>query len=436
MVNRAKNVWLNVSGSLGFVPGLIVIAFGVLGIVMVEIDKDLDLDGASAVFAGDGPAARTVLSVIAGSLITVAGLTFSITMVVLQLAASQFSPRILRTFSSDRLTQVTIGTYVGTFVYAILVLRAVGSFDDASFVPRLSVTLASLLGIAAVVLLVVFLNHVTQLIQVSHVTASITHETLARTDALYPEDYGVPAQEEDAEDLLASWRGHPGGRVMARRPGFVQRVGLDDLVAGVAGRAERFAILVRPGDFVSIETTVIEVWPPEAAEDCRAAFQDAVAVTSERDLAQDVHFGLRQLTDTALKAMSPGINDPMTAVTCIGYLRALLVRVTDRAQPPGVRRFPEHDLTAVLLQRRYEEYLELLVQISRYVEGDAWVARELLDALGACAEVAHRRGAQDRLRSIRAVAAAIGARAREEAGGSRDREMIDAAMSRIAHAAG
>ena len=124
-----------------------------LGIVLVEIDGQLDLDGSQVVFKGDGPAARTVLSVIAGSLITVAGLTFSITMVVLQLASSQFSPRILRTFFGDRVTQITIGTYVGTFVYSILVLRAVGSFGDAGFVPRLSVTVASLLGIGAVVLL-------------------------------------------------------------------------------------------------------------------------------------------------------------------------------------------------------------------------------------------------------------------------------------------
>jgi uncharacterized membrane protein len=163
MAERAKRLWLNLSHSLGAIPGFIVFLFAVLGVVLVEVDRHLDLDRVQWVFNGNGSAARTVLSVIAGSLITVAGLTFSITMVVLQLAASQFSPRILRTFFGDRVTQVTIGTFVGTFVYSILVLRAVGSITDAGFVPRLSVTLASLLGIGAAVLLIVFLHHVSQL---------------------------------------------------------------------------------------------------------------------------------------------------------------------------------------------------------------------------------------------------------------------------------
>ncbi len=161
-------------------------------------------------FKGDGSAARTVLSVIAGSLITVAGLTFSTTMVVLQLASSQFSPRILRSFFGDRVTQITIGTYVGTFVYAILVLRAVGSFGNTGFVPRLSVTVASLLGIAAVVLLIVFLHHVSKLVQVSHVTAKLAQAALARSDVLYPERYGTPADDHEAKELLAAWRSEDG----------------------------------------------------------------------------------------------------------------------------------------------------------------------------------------------------------------------------------
>ena len=106
---------------------MIVAVFTVLGLVLVEVDGAIDLEGTALVFRGDGPAARTVLSVIAGSLITVAGLTFSITMVVLQLASTQFSPRVLRTFFGDRVTQVTIGAFVGTFVYSLLVLRAVGA---------------------------------------------------------------------------------------------------------------------------------------------------------------------------------------------------------------------------------------------------------------------------------------------------------------------
>ncbi len=322
-----------------------VAVFVAAGIALVEVDNHIDLAGVEYVFKGDASAARTVLSVIAGSLITVAGLTFSITMVVLQLASSQFSPRILRTFFGDRITQITIGFYVGTFVYALLVLREVGSFGDGSFVPRLSVTLASLLGMIAVGLLIVYLNHVAQMVQVSHVMADIAHKTLKQTDALFPEGFGA-AETEDADALRARWRREPSGVVRPQRPGYVQRIALDELAKAIAGRVDHAIVRVCPGDFAAVDTALVEVWPADAAEPCRAAIAGAVFVDSERDIDQDVDFGLRQLADTALRAMSPGINDPATAVTCIGYLRSILTRLVAREQPPALRHFPDHGVDA------------------------------------------------------------------------------------------
>ena len=436
MAGRARSLWLNLQQSLGFVPGVIVVLFGALGIVLVEIDGQIDLTGNPVVFRGDGPAARAVLSVIAGSLITVAGLTFSITMVVLQLAASQFSPRILRTFFGDRVTQVTIGTYVGTFVYSLLVLRAVGSYGDAGFVPRLSVAVASLLGIGAVVLLVVFLNHVSQLIQVSHVTASIAHATLARIDVLFPDPYGEAAEEQRDSRLLSAWRSQAPGPVLPPRPGYVQRVQLDRLDQRLGEGVERVAILVCPGDFVSIETPVAEVWPADAAHDSRRELHGAISIASERDLDQDIGFGIRQLADTAIKAMSPGINDPATAVTCIGYLRSILVRLSERTDPPAVRRSAGRDLVVIVRRRRFDEYLEAMLDINRYVAGDAWVAGTMLEALQSCAWSARRSGAPERARSICDVAATIAEQARGQAENERDRRRIDRLLAEIVAADG
>jgi uncharacterized membrane protein len=212
--------------------------------------------------------------------------------------------------------------------------------------------------------------------------------------------------------------------VLATRPGSVQRVAVDALVHAVEGHAERVAITVCAGDFASVETPIAEVWPREAAERCRDAVQRAISVASERDLDQDVGFGIRQLTDTALKAISPSVNDPTTAVTCIGYLRSILVRLTERALPPRVRRFPESGLTVIVRERRYEEHLEALLQLNRYVAGDAWVAGELLRTVDACLAAADRCGAAGRARSLRAVAATIGQQFRAEAGNDRDRDRI------------
>ncbi len=425
MVNRVRGVWLNLTQSLGFLPGLIVAAFTVLGFVLVEVDGQIDLEGTVIVFQGDGSAARTVLSVIAGSLITVAGLTFSITMVVLQLASSQFSPRVLRTFFGDRITQITIGTYVGTFVYALLVLRAVGSFGDAGFVPRLSVTIASLLGIGAVILLIVFLNHVSQMVQVSHVTSNIARDTLKRIDLLYPERYGEPAADQDAERLLREWRAVTPGVVRPDRAGYVQRVGLDDLVGGLEGQIERMVILVCAGDFASSERPIAHVWPPEAAEECGEAIRSSVTIASERDLSQDIDFGVRQLADTALKAMSPGINDPMTAVTCISYLRSIFARLSERSSPPRVRRFADGDLTVILRRRSFDEQVDALRQIGRYTGADAWVAGNLLEALAACAAAARRSGAHARVAALREVGRGVADQARSELVTDQDRAAID-----------
>ncbi|HEU4975782.1 MAG TPA: DUF2254 domain-containing protein [Baekduia sp.] len=422
MANRLKNLWARLWQSLGFLPGVIVAGFAVLGIALVELDHHVHVEDVSVVFQGDDSAARTVLQVIAGSLITVAGLTFSITMVVLQLASSQFSPRILRTFFSDRLTQTTLGIYVGTFVYALLVLRSVSSASD---VPRLSMTLASLLGIAAVILLVVFINHVAKMIQVSALTARIAHDSLARTDVLYPQAFGEPGETASGDELLARWRDDPSGTVLPPRPGYVQRVGVTELVEELGDAVQRLAILVRPGDFVSVEMPIAELWPPEAADQHAAALREAVAIDSERDLAEDVDFGLRQLTDTALRAISPAVNDPMTAVTCIGYVRSILVRLTERATPRAVRELPERGLTVVARQRDYGEYLDVLLQLNRYVAGDAWVGGELLRALRACAETARRCGAQERLGDIRGVAATVAEQVLSDVGNARDRESIE-----------
>ena len=435
MSDRITSLRRNLSQSLGFVPGVIVFVFAVLGIVLVEIDRQLDLDGVKVVFEGDGGAARTVLSVIAGSLITVAGLTFSITMVVLQLASSQFSPRILRTFFGDRITQITIGTYVGTFVYAILVLRAVGSFGDAGFVPRLSVTVASLLGIGAVILLVVFLHHVSLLIQVSHVVGNVAHDTLARIDVLHPEPLGRSVEDREEDELLASWRAEAPGRVLPHRPGFVQRIGLHDLTSGLSGRADRLAILVCPGDFVSVETPIAEVWPAAAAERCGEAIAGAISIADERDLDQDVGFGIQQLTDTALKGISPGINDPATAVTCIGYLQAILVRLAGRAAPSGVRRFPDRGVTVIVRSRGFEEHLESLVQVARYVDADAWVAGKILRALEACAAAAAEVGSEERLAAVLAVAGPIAGQAVEDAKSDRDLAALTRALAAVEEAA-
>ncbi len=404
---------------LWFVPALIVVLDGALAVGLVAVDRHTRIAG-GPLFQGDASAARTVLSVISGSLITVAGLTFSLTIVVLQLTSNQFSPRILRTFFGDRLTQITVGSFVGIFVYSILVLRSV----SGAFVPRLSVTVASALAIAAVVLLIFFIHHISQLIQVTHVTGDIAAKTLARLEVLYPATHGE-AEEVDVDALLEEWQLERPVLVLPELPGYLRRVDLDGLAGTLAERADRVALLVCPGDFVSVEQPLVALWPAARAGECGDAVRTACRIERERDLDQDLEFGLRQLTDTAVKAMSPGINDPTTACTCVGYLRSILARLAAREFPSAVRLYAEAGLTIIVRRREFDEYLECLVEIGRYSSRDARVTVALLDALRSVRAVA--RGARFETRAVAAAEAAfaIGLPAGEAVLSRRDRESIE-----------
>lgn len=425
VVRRLGGSLLELQKGLWFVPSLIVVLDGALSIALVVVDRHTRIAG-GPLFQGDASAARTVLSVISGSLITVAGLTFSLTIVVLQLTSSQFSPRILRTFFGDRLTQVTVGSYVGIFVYSILVLRSV----SGTFVPRLSVTVASALAIAAVVLLIVFIHHISQLIQVSYVTGDIAARTLARLEVLYPETHG-DAEETDVDALLGEWHLERSGLVLPDRPGYLRRVDLDSLVGALAGTADRAVLLVCPGDFVSVEQPMVAVWPVSQARECGDAVRRTFQIERERDLDQDLDFGLRQLADTGVKAMSPGINDPTTACTCVGYLRSILARLAAREFPTPLRLYPEAGLTIVVRRREFEEYLESLVEIGRYSTEDARVTVALLDALRSVRAVARDAHFGARAAEIAEAALAIGLPASEAMRSRRDTEAIEHALDTL-----
>jgi uncharacterized membrane protein len=387
--------------SLWFLPASILVACGALAFGLVEIDRSADPDGAF-LFSGDASAARTVLSVLAGSLITVSGLALSLMVLVLQLASSQFSPRVLPSFLSDRMTQATVGAFVGIFTFSLIALRSVGS----GFVPRLTVTLASGLGILAVILLVGFIHHVSRLIQVSRIAARIGNATLGRVDTLYPAPFGHAA-EDDAEVVVARWRdGSAPLRVTADRPGYVIDADLSRLATALAGTASRVHIMVAPGDFVTPADVLVEVWSADLERAQRAACE-TVSVAGERSPDFDLGFGIRQLADVALRALSPSLNDPTTARTCIGYLRAILERLAERDLPPRVRRFDDSDALIVAARPAFADYLAPVREVGRFAAPSAETLRELIELCESVAERAHAAGADSRADAALAVARAI-----------------------------
>lgn len=222
MIRPIKAQWQNVSRGFWFYPGLVALAFAGLAVALVELDRALSADGLAVLFDGDASAARSILSTVAGSLITVAGLAFSITVVTSQLVSGQFTPRAIRSFFGDRVSELLAGAFVGIFAYCLVVLRAVRAESESDgFVPSLAVTVGILLGLVGLVLLLAFIHRITQLIKVENIAARIAGETLSSVDTLFPEPYGEPRQ--DGRALLAQWEADSEPVVIRpERPGYVQ----------------------------------------------------------------------------------------------------------------------------------------------------------------------------------------------------------------------
>jgi uncharacterized membrane protein len=326
---RTGALWTRVTDALWPLPALAVAAAVGLGIGLTELDQALAFgdNPVQFVFTGGPSAARTVLSVIASSLISVTTLLFSLTIVTLQLASSQYSPRLLQTFVRDRVVQTCLGVLLGTFVYALVVLRTVRSADEAegsSFVPRVSVTVAFLLALASVAALVTFLSHQSRQLRVETMMRDVHAEagaTLRRIDRELAED-----DQPDTELPRVPERAVP---VTARRSGFHVQLAEAPVVELLHDTRTVLRLVVRPGDPVIEGTPVAWAWTDDPAaevplDDLAQGLGRHLAVEYERLDLGDPSYGLRKLVDIATRALSPGINDPTTAVHALAHVSDLL----------------------------------------------------------------------------------------------------------------
>ena len=402
----------NLLHGLWLIPGTVATALALLGLALVALDERTDVEA----FAGNADAARVVLSVVAGSLITVAGLAFSITVLTLQLVSSQYTPRAVRSLMGDRTSQVVAGAFVGIFAYCLVVLRSVREDD----VPSLAVTGAIVLGLVGLALLLVFIHHFGQSIKVDEICARIARDTLSAIDRLYPERYGEPESTPEAFTGEAT--------VLAvDRAGWVRAIAVDRL-ATEFGRARSIEMLVAPGDFVTAETPVAAIRPPDAADGRVVA---AVEIARERDLEADVGFGIRQLADIAVRALSPGVNDPTTAVTCVGYLGAIVERLAGKRAPEADRRFESGPIVRAPGPTFERLVGEAFLEIGRHGQGDPRVVAAALAALEHVGRVAIDVGAEDRLLAVKAVVTELAGPAIERARTDRERTELATQAARI-----
>jgi uncharacterized membrane protein len=424
---RIKSRWQDLMAGFWFLALLSALLGPALAYIAVWIDRAAGSGGAADGFIIGPSSARTILSTIASSLVTVAGLTASLTIVTLQLLSGQYTPRALRGFLSQHISQLVVGCFIGLFAYCLLVLRTVRTPGDhtSPFVPSFSVAAAIVLALLALALLLGFIHYMAQTIQVSNLAARITRDTMRAADRLYPRRWDE-ARDERGGALVQSWHAHaPPQLIYPRQPGYVQSVALDAFVTDAKDPDLRLHLTVCPGDFVTTKTAIAAVWPADTVTAKRLrAIRRHMIIRSERDIIQDPGFGIRQLTGIALRAISLGINDPTTAVTCIGYLQNIFECLADRDLPSTVTYTLHGPVTVVARHRAFEEYVEVFEEIARYATGDVRVAGCVLDALIGVAEAARAAGAGARVALLTTIAAEVAAPALAGARTDRDHARI------------
>lgn len=354
VLGRVGDLVDRLRSSFFYVPALFILGALVLARATTWLDAMIDYDASvllrSVVIRSTADGARAILGTTAGATITVAGIVFSVTMLSVQLASSQFSPRVLDGFLRDRFKQNVMGLMVGTFTYCLLVLAVVRrqfSTGSEAAEHRLAVTVAVALGVIAILAIVAFVDQSARSLQVGQIIRRITDETMERVRQLHPEPH-TPTQVDGSGTPLPDGEGWT---VRADSDGWVQRVD----AAGLFGAAAEGGVVrldTRVGAFVSREQPLATIWPePEDHDGAIERVRSSIVRGRTRTLRQDVAFGIRQLVDIAVRALSPGVNDPTTANEALVHLGGLVREILLRDLPDRVRTddkdrrlFRPHDL--------------------------------------------------------------------------------------------
>jgi uncharacterized membrane protein len=406
-MQRLRSLWLSVRDSLWFVPTVMVCAGVALALGLVELSVSFDTgfgDRWPRLFGAGAEGSRAMLSAIATSMITVAGVVFSITIVALSLAASQYSPRVLRSFMADRPTQVVLGAFVAVFAYCLVVLRTIRSPDEGDFVPSLAVLGGVAMAFAGVALLIYFIHHVASAIQVSYIVTRIADDSAAAIDRLFPTRLGEPGpalgQAAPPGALPERWVS-----IAAPATGYVVGVNGDGLLERATRDDAVVRVLPHLGDFVIEGRPILEVSAhtepsPAGAKALLACF----SIQPERTVHQDAPYGIQQIVDVALKALSPGIHDPTTAASCIDRLGALLVRLSDR-RIEGPYRCHEGKLRLIVEGPGYASLVQLcFAAITEHAADHAEIYERLIVVLetvvDATDDPARRRALESRLEAL------------------------------------
>ena len=438
MTAQIKRLLLEIRSSFWFFPGLLIVAAIAGAWMSVEIDLAIgyEVDREAKkwnIFIGP-EGARALLNTIAGSMITVASLVFSLTLIALTMAASNLGPRIIHHFMRDRATQLSLGVFLATFVYAILSLLTIRETEGAEFVPYVSLLVAVVLVILSFGWLIFFVNRVAHQLQADNVVAFVAADLESSMQEVLDEGGRDldPSEEVDAPEDADSERAQ---EILAAGTGYVQVIHKDRLIHYAAETDAQVQLLCRPGDFVVKDERIGIAVPARRLDDENIeAFCAQIAVGRQRTIGQDVEFAILQMVDVAIRALSPGINDQNTAVTAVDRLTGALAFALEHGLPRGILLDEAGTPRLWLKPLSYRGLIDTAFnQIRQSARGNVTVSIRLLEGLGTLAGFAR----SDRQRkALRLQAESIIEGARESVPDKRDLEAIEEAWSAFEKALG
>ena len=386
--------WEALRTTFWLVPTLCVVVAAMLFAVTFSIDLAAYHRQLTLPFwfrTGSADAGRQVLIAIAAAVITVIGVVFSITILALTLASQQFGPRMMRNFVRDIGNQMTLGVFVGTFVYSVLALGSITSSAHGDFVPHLSITVAEVLLLVDLGVLIYFIHHIAKSIQLPEVIAGIARDLTRSIDAEFPlqnleemditrEEVGRPVTE------LLHLINERGADVPSSSSGYLQFVGYAQLVDIASQTDSVIRLDHRPGHFIAAGTPLATVWPGGAAGQVALALSKAHVTGPHRTLMQDPVFAIDQLVEIAIRALSPAVNDTFTALTCIDWLSAGLIQVSSRTLSEGIYRDRYNRVRLIEADPSYDRMVNRTFdKIRQSSRGMPAVIIRMLDALTAIA---------------------------------------------------
>jgi uncharacterized membrane protein len=420
-----------VFASYWFIPGLMTVFAAALALFGVWIDRtweDAWPPGLGWLLFSEPEGARAILQAIASSMVTVAGVTFSITIATVSQATNQFGPRLMTNFLQDLGNQITLGAFVATFVFCLIVLRTVSGADgqdDSMFVPNISIALGMLLAIASLAVLIYFFQHVPDSVHISMMVSKVGLLMHALIDELYPARFGEGGEDDplEADYALGAGALEDAVPVYATVCGYVGHIDPRSLMDTARRKDLVVWVSARPGAFVDPAVPLAFVKPGDRVDGwTRKRVRAGYIVGRKRTETQDLLFLVSQLAEVAGKALSPGINDPVTAMTCLDWLTSGLIRFAGRTVPSACRHDEDGVLRVVAQPVTFAELAEAaLGNVRAYVETDRNAAMHMMDNLG---RLTHHLENPEQARIVRAHAHQLNEGCQRELPHPADREAV------------